>query len=188
VSGYIVSWTTGDTEEGSSGSALFASDGTGVIGVLSCGPDPATCSNRLSLYSKFADFYSRAAAPILEGVGTTGPFITSVVPDGKNLIVLGLNFDSSAKVFVDGVKQKTLREAATSATRLVAKKAFKKIGNGQTVSVVVKNSDGSESPGVPFFKPGTALVIEQPRNDRPRGSFSFESGRNGANVRTGDSN
>jgi V8-like Glu-specific endopeptidase len=185
VSGYVVSWTNGDTEEGSSGSALFATDGAGVIGVLSCGPDPASCSNRLSLYSKFADFYSRAAAPILEGVGTTGPFITSVVPDAKNLIILGLNFDSGAKVFVDGVKQKTLRETATASTRLIAKKGFKKMVTGSH-SVVVKNSDGSESPAVPFFKPGTALVIEQPRNNRPRGHF--ESGRNGAFVRAGDTN
>jgi hypothetical protein len=181
-----MSWTNGDTEEGSSGSALFASDGAGVIGVLSCGPDPASCGNRLSLYSKFADFYSRAAAPILEGIESSAPFITSIVPEGKNLIILGLNFDSTAKVLVDGVKQKTLREEATSSTRLIAKKAFKKIGLGQTVSVTVKNSDGSESPVVPFSKPGTAVVIDQPRMDRPRDSFG--SGRNKNTVRPGDSN
>jgi hypothetical protein len=431
VSGFIVSWTTGDTEQGSSGSALFASDGAGIIGVLSCGPVPASCSNRISLYSKFADFYSRAASPFLEGgatpcvtslappsrsfsatggtgtvnvttssscawtattnanwititsgsgtgngqisytvianpftaprsgtitadgqthtvnqagvncsfevspgsrsfgagggtadIGVTtgaacgwsaipsdawitinagaqgngngtvnytvaantspsqrtgqisiegqihtitqsgidcnfslapataifqqtggngtvnvtvisgcgwtagsnatwlvitaggsgngngvvsysvaansaagtrtgritvsdkfidvtqssGPFINTIVPEAKNLIILGVNFDSGAKVFMDGVKQKTLRDTAAGSTRLVAKKAFKKIGNGQTVSIVVKNSDGSESPAVPFFKPGAAIVIDQPRRDRPRGHF--ESDRN----------
>jgi hypothetical protein len=82
INGYIVTWATGDTEPGSSGSALFANDGLGLIGVLSCGPSPASCSTPLSLYSRFSDFYP-LAQPFLEGTGTT-TCITGLSPQSKD--------------------------------------------------------------------------------------------------------
>jgi hypothetical protein len=59
VNAYRTGWTSGTTEEGSSGSGLFTSTGHYLVGVLSCGPAPATCSNPFSIYSKFANFYSQ---------------------------------------------------------------------------------------------------------------------------------
>jgi hypothetical protein len=56
VTGYIADWTFGTAEPGSSGSGLFTSNGHYLVGVLSCGPVPATCSSSPS-YSKFANFY-----------------------------------------------------------------------------------------------------------------------------------
>jgi hypothetical protein len=56
VNGYGTDWTTGAAEPGSSGSGLFTSNGHQLVGVLSCGPMPATCSSSPS-YSKFANFY-----------------------------------------------------------------------------------------------------------------------------------
>jgi hypothetical protein len=58
VNGYRTDWTSGTTEPGSSGSGLWNSSGY-LVGVLSCGPSPATCSSPYSSYSKFADFYSQ---------------------------------------------------------------------------------------------------------------------------------
>ena len=59
VNGYRIDWTVGTTERGSSGSGLFASNSQQLVGVLSCGPDPATCSGPFNAYSKFANFYSQ---------------------------------------------------------------------------------------------------------------------------------
>jgi hypothetical protein len=123
-----------------------------------------TRTGRITVSDKFIDVTQ-----------SSGPLITSVVRDGKNLLVIGSNFDSGAKVFVDGVRWKTLQDAATGSTRLIAKKAFKKIGNGRTVSIMVKNSDGKESPAVPFLKPVAAMAMAHPVFD-PRGRHL--SGRN----------
>ena len=58
VNGYRTDWTSGTTEPGSSGSGLWNSSGY-LVGVLSCGPIPATCNSPDSWYSKFANFYSQ---------------------------------------------------------------------------------------------------------------------------------
>jgi hypothetical protein len=151
-------------------------NGNGVVS-YSVAPNggAGTRTGRITVSDKFIDVTQ-----------TSGPLITSIVPEEKNLIISGVNFDSGAKVFMDGVKQKTLRDGATGSTRLVAKKAFKKIGNGQTVSLIVKNGDGSQSPAVSFFKPGTAIAIDRSRVERPRGQF--ESGRNKPKPRPADRN
>jgi hypothetical protein len=57
VNGYGIAWTSGTAEPGSSGSGLFASNSHQLVGVLSCGPIPATCNNPWASYSKFANFY-----------------------------------------------------------------------------------------------------------------------------------
>jgi len=58
VNGYRTDWTSGTTEPGSSGSGLWNSSGY-LVGVLSCGPSPPTCSSPYSSFSKFANFYSQ---------------------------------------------------------------------------------------------------------------------------------
>jgi hypothetical protein len=59
--GYAVNWISGLTEPGSSGSGLWSVDGQGMnrlIGVLSCGPIPPSCSTRYNLYAKFSDIFA----------------------------------------------------------------------------------------------------------------------------------
>ena len=68
VNGYGIEWTTGAAEPGASGSGLFTSNGHQLVGVLSCGPIPATCSSSPS-YSKFASFYPQ----IRQYVGSLTP-------------------------------------------------------------------------------------------------------------------
>jgi hypothetical protein len=73
------------------------------------------------------------------------PVITSVERDGKKLFVNGANFQEGAKVYMNGEKQKTVNEDENPAGRLKCKKAGKKIAPGQTVTLVVKNPDDTES-------------------------------------------
>lgn len=58
VNGYNVDWTSGTIEGGSSGSGLWYTQGgiNYLVGVLSCGPDPAYCES-YGLYGKFSDFF-----------------------------------------------------------------------------------------------------------------------------------
>ena len=68
--GYRAEWTSGTTEPGASGSGLWNSNGY-LVGVLSCGPFPATCNSPDAGYSKFANFYSQIQQYI--GSGTPAP-------------------------------------------------------------------------------------------------------------------
>ena len=68
--GYRVAWTSGTTEPGASGSGLWNSSGY-LVGVLSCGPIPATCNSPDAGYSKFANFYSQIQHYIGSATPTT---------------------------------------------------------------------------------------------------------------------
>ena len=66
--GYRAEWTSGTNEPGASGSGLWNSNGY-LVGVLSCGPLPATCNSPDAGYSKFANFYSQ----IQQYIGSGSP-------------------------------------------------------------------------------------------------------------------
>jgi hypothetical protein len=86
--------------------------------------------------------------PVLDirfNVNLHAPVIISASIKGKKLLVSGLNFDDGAKIYVDGEKQKTKNDDEQPALLLIAKKAGKKIGRGQTVNLQVKNSDAASS-------------------------------------------
>jgi hypothetical protein len=59
VSAFNVEWSSGTIEGGSSGSGLWTtnSQGAHLVGALSCGPDPDTCSSPYGIYAKFSNFY-----------------------------------------------------------------------------------------------------------------------------------
>lgn len=90
LGGYLVPFSSGNTEPGSSGSGLFASDGSGVIGVLSCGPSPASCATgqRIGLYSKFSDFYPLIST-FLEGGGGSGTCVNGISPGSTQFTAAG---------------------------------------------------------------------------------------------------
>jgi hypothetical protein len=67
VDGYGVNWTSGTAEPGSSGSGLFTLNGRYLVGVVSCGPIPATCNSPWAVYSKFANFYPQIRQYIHSG-------------------------------------------------------------------------------------------------------------------------
>jgi Trypsin-like peptidase domain len=95
VNGYRTDWTSGTTEPGSSGSGLWNSSHH-LVGVLGCGPSPATCSSPWALYSQFADFYSQIQ-PYIDPTGNLGNVSTrAFVQTGDNVMIGGFIVQGSA--------------------------------------------------------------------------------------------
>lgn len=97
------------------------------------------------------------------GVQPTGPpKILSANVSGKKLILMGENFGDGASLYMcdscenpasDGKKvKKVSNDSEHTDTMLVAKKAGKDIGRGQTVSLQVKNPDGTLSDPFSFTR------------------------------------
>jgi hypothetical protein len=77
---------------------------------------------------------------------SSGPRIIDAMIQGKNLIVIGERFDEGAVILLDTERQKKTRaDEDNPTTRLIGKKVGKKIASGQTVTLEVRNSDGSVS-------------------------------------------
>ncbi|MEW6208207.1 MAG: choice-of-anchor V domain-containing protein [Acidobacteriota bacterium] len=81
------------------------------------------------------------------------PVIAEISVSGKKLIVTGENFDDGADIYLNDEKQKTKNDGDNPTTRLIAKKAGKKIDPGQTVMIKVKNTNGLESEVKEFMRP-----------------------------------
>jgi protocatechuate 3,4-dioxygenase beta subunit len=96
-----------------------------------------------------AQGYSATFDIALEGVTVapvSPPEITGATVTGKQLLVAGLNFDTSAVLFMNGEKQKkTFNDESNPTTILIARKSGKLISSGQTVTLQIKNSDNSLS-------------------------------------------
>ena len=82
------------------------------------------------------------------------PVISGASVSGKKLFVSGMNFGFGCTLMMDGAKQKkTVNDEANPTTLLEAKKSGKLIDHGQTVSLQVKNPDGSLSNSFSFMRP-----------------------------------
>lgn len=79
------------------------------------------------------------------------PTITDASVIGKKLYISGENFDGSV-ILLDGEEQTTKRDGQYPSERLIAKKAGKKISVGQTVTLKVRNRDGSFSTEFKFTR------------------------------------
>jgi beta-propeller repeat-containing protein len=85
-------------------------------------------------------------------IGVTGVHIAGASVSGKKLLVFGSGFDSGAKILLSGESQKTINDEQSPTTALIAKKAGKMIAPGQTVTLQVRNSDGTLSNQFSFTK------------------------------------
>jgi beta-glucanase (GH16 family) len=83
---------------------------------------------------------------------TSRPSITAAVAQGKHVVVAGANFDRRAVILMNGEPQKTLHDDVNPSSILVGKKLAKRIDRGQTVSLVVQNSDGTASEAFQFTR------------------------------------
>jgi len=89
----------------------------------------------------------------ITGDGTAAvPTITSASASGKKLLVFGDNFQMGAVVQLNGDEQATLNDDDFSHL-LRCKKAGKKIDSGSTVTLKVKNPNGSVSEPFSFTRP-----------------------------------
>jgi len=71
---------------------------------------------------------------------------------GKNLTVSGQYFDSGSVILLAGEDQRTLHDNQSPTTILVGKKTGKKIHAGDTVTIQVRNSDGTLSNQLSFTR------------------------------------
>ncbi|HSE98158.1 MAG TPA: alpha/beta hydrolase, partial [Blastocatellia bacterium] len=102
----------------------------------------ATAENH-RLVDEFLDLNLSASQAVLR--------ITGASVSGKKLIVTGESFKRGAVILLNGQPQKTKNDEQTPQTRLIAKKAGKKITAGQTVMLQIENPDGSRSEQFPFI-------------------------------------
>ena len=90
----------------------------------------------------------------ITGDGTAPlPEISSATAKSKKLFVFGQNFAAGAVVEVDDIEQATLNDEEDPTHFLRCKKAAKKIPAGTTVTIVVRNPDGTASPPFSFTRP-----------------------------------
>jgi beta-glucanase (GH16 family) len=80
------------------------------------------------------------------------PVINSATITGKNLTVNGLYFDPASVVTLNGNDQTTLHDNQSPTTILVGKKTGKRIHAGDTVTIQVRNSDGTLSNQLSFTR------------------------------------
>lgn len=104
--------------------------------------------------------YSATFDIALDGVPQTEtpvsgpPMISGASASGKQLIVTGENFDSGARLIMNGVRQKkTSNDTSNPTTVLIARKSAKTISAGQTVTLQVRNSDSALSNEYLFTRP-----------------------------------
>lgn len=86
-----------------------------------------------------------------DGSPVNRPVITSVTLKGAKLFVNGSNYQEGAIVEMDGVDQKTATWDPPGFS-LRCKKAGNRIAVGATVTLVVRNPDGSKSEGFSFMR------------------------------------
>jgi photosystem II stability/assembly factor-like uncharacterized protein len=82
----------------------------------------------------------------------SSPIITQAFIRKKHVVVVGVNLDTKAVLFMDGNKQKT-KPDDQNPNALLGKKSAKRIGPGQQVLLQVQNPDGTLSNEFPFTKP-----------------------------------
>jgi hypothetical protein len=81
------------------------------------------------------------------------PVLVQAIISGKNLILLGQNFDAGAVLLINDAPTKTRNGDPDPSQILIAKKAAKGIAAGQTVQLQIENPDGKRSNFLFLSKP-----------------------------------
>lgn len=102
-----------------------------------------------------------AGAGRFTGYAQETPKIFEARFEGKKLIVIGEHFSSKAKIFIDGVAEKTKNLEDDPTGTLVAKKGRKRVDANQIVTLSVVNRDGIASREFRFFGGPTITLIDQ---------------------------
>lgn len=121
---------------------------------------PNTPTNQARLRISVGKKSGDAAPPALSGKFTIdanggsapAPLILEVTASGKKLFVMGQNFMMGAFIEVNGAEKGTNNEEDFSHV-LRSKKGAKKIHEGDTVTIVVINPDGTRSAPFSFTRP-----------------------------------
>jgi len=132
------------SDETSRGVAI-AVDGAGKAYVTgTTGPPSVAISASIKSVHGEDVFVAKLVAP---------PLILGASVRGKKLFVAGEGFDAGAVLLLNGEPQKTRNDASTSNLLIIAPKAGKKTRPGESVSLQVRNSDGTLSDVLLFARP-----------------------------------
>jgi hypothetical protein len=159
--GHYDAFVTKLTPSGSSFSYSTFLGGSGIDSAFGIASDSAgnsyvmgiTASQNFPIVSAFQSVNAGGEADLFVTRISAGPVVTAAVLEGKRLIVSGSGFDDGAKILVDGEKQKTANDEANPDGILIGKKAGKFITAGSTVTIQVRNSNGSVSNSLLFTRP-----------------------------------
>lgn len=99
----------------------------------------------------FAFTHGRGAWRV--GLGPVSLRILSAAVSGKKLLIYGQGFDAGAQVLLNGNAEKTKIDNQSPTTNIVGKKTGRRIASGQTVTLRVRNLDGTLSPEFRFTRP-----------------------------------
>ena len=88
-----------------------------------------------------------------EFIYTGYPNVTMASIAGKNLIVVGENFDPDAVILINGEEQQTKNDDQNPQTTLIGKKASTRIASGESAKLQVRNPNGALSTEFIFTKP-----------------------------------
>jgi len=89
---------------------------------------------------------------VIRLIDVTLPRITSVGIEGKRLLVSGEGFRQGAIIVVNGTDLDTRNDSTTPSVLLISKRGGKQIALGQTVTIRVRNGDGSLSEPFSFTR------------------------------------
>lgn len=146
------------TDDGASfpiGNLIFTTTDPAVTGVDWTVPNisTGTAKIRVRVGKKSGDSIEVISDKFgIVAAGTPIPKILNASVDGKKLFISGENFQNGAKVELNGEKQKTSNEE-DFAHMLKCKKAGKNIARGSTVTLVVRNPDGTISAPFQYTRP-----------------------------------
>ncbi|HKQ05982.1 MAG TPA: hypothetical protein VJ464_12675 [Blastocatellia bacterium] len=129
------------------GGANWASENTGFAHTP---VESLALSNSDGIVRLFAFTHGRGAYRVR--LATFVSKITGATVNGKKLTVTGENFDSGAAILINGQEQGTKHDGGDSKGALISKKGGKKIAVGQTVTLRVRNGDGSLTPDFVFTR------------------------------------
>jgi hypothetical protein len=104
-----------------------------------------TDSTNFPTAAPFQQSFGGGASDVFLAKLKTGPEIARAMVSGKKLLVFGTDFDSGARILLNGEPQKTRNDEQNPSTTLIAKKSGKQIAPGQTVTLQVRNADGTLS-------------------------------------------
>jgi hypothetical protein len=151
-----VRYSTDDGATFPIGNIILAASDPSVDGVDWTVPDVTTSQARIRVQ---AGTKSGALVEVRSGRfsihGSDTPVllrVTDVSISGKKLIITGDGFRQGSKVEVNGNPEKT-KSGEDAEHELVCKKAGKKIERGSTVSIVVRNPDGTQSEPFTYTRP-----------------------------------
>lgn len=130
------------------GGANWARENTGFANTPT---ESLSLTNAEGIVRLFAFTHGRGAYRVRLAAFTSR--ITGATATGKKLVVTGENFDTGAVILVNGQEQGTRNDDSNSKGSLIAKKGGKKIGSGDTVTLRVRNGDGSLTPDFSFTRP-----------------------------------